>query len=196
MSQDRLYKTHIWTIWRLVNNLDLLVFKPLCDSCFSVSNCDTGSSLPCYNRRLLSYVFDSDWNYLRLQLVRFSYWTSYVQSPWPLTCMWLRACGVVHTLHIEQCEKMGWTHDTMCPDVMHIVFIRAALIIEIVFLILSTHVSNYLFLLWVGHVLFEVLIILNRMSKYILSESLIDQQYRTSDILFKVSDHCWNQHHG
>ena len=46
MSQDRLYKIHIWTTWTLVNNLDPLVFKWHCDSCVTVSNCDTGSLLP------------------------------------------------------------------------------------------------------------------------------------------------------
>ena len=151
MSQDRLYKFLIWITWRLGNNLDLLVFKPLC-SCFSVINCDTGFPLPgsyliypvylynfflhfcveypCCNRRLFWYVFDSNWNYLRLQLVRFSHWTSYVQSPWAVTGLWLIFCGVVRTLHIAQCEKTVWAHDTMCPGVMYIVFVRAPLLIE------------------------------------------------------------------
>ena len=38
--------------------------------------------------------------------------------------------------------------------------------------------------------LYQVLIIL-QMSKYILSESLIDQQYRTLHNFFKMSDHFW-----
>ena len=46
MSQDMPYKIHIWITWRLVNKLDPLVSKLLCDSCVSVSNCKMGSPLP------------------------------------------------------------------------------------------------------------------------------------------------------
>ena len=168
MSQDRLHKIHIWTTWRLVSNLDILVFKPLCDSCVSVSNCDTGSppsglsliypvrlynfllffEQPCHNWGLFWYVFDSNWNYLRLHLVWFYHWTSYVQSPWPLTCLWLRVCGVVHTPHIEQCENPGWTHDTVHPDVMYSVYCFYSSSVDHweVFLILPTHVSKHVWL--------------------------------------------------
>ena len=34
-------------------------------------------------------------------------------SPWPLTCLWLKVSGVVHTLRIAQCKKTGWTHDSI-----------------------------------------------------------------------------------
>ena len=49
--------------------------------------------------------------------------------------------------------------------------------------------SSHLFSLWAKHIWIEVLIILHWMSKYILSESLLDQQYRTIDTNFKVRDH-------
>ena len=73
----------------------------------------------------------------------------------------------------------------MYPDVIYIVFIQAALIIEKYFRF-SQHmyVSNYLFSPYAKHVWIQVLIILHKMLKYILSESVIDQQYRILNNFF------------
>ena len=72
----------------------------------------------------------------------------------------------------------------MCPDVIYIVFYSSSVDHREVFKILPTNVSNYLFSLQVKHVCIKVLVILHKMSKYILSESVIDQQYRTLHIFF------------
>ena len=50
-----------------------------------------------------------------------------------------------------------------------------------------------LIFIWAKHVWIEVLIILHRMSKFILSESVIDQQYRTIYKFFIMSDHFRKQ---
>ena len=60
-----------------------------------------------------------------------------------------------------------------------------------VFSNIPTLVSNHLFLLWSKNVWIRVLKILHRMSKNILSGSLIDQQYRTLCNTFIISDHLW-----
>ena len=145
-----------------MNNPDPLVFKSLYDSCVTVSNCDTGSPLPVWSLkypvclynflhffrarllqpRIFWYVFDTNWNCLRLQLVRFSHWTSYVQFPWPLTCLWL---------------KVHWC-DVCC-------FYSSSVDHGEVFSILQTHVSNRLFSPWTKYVWIQVLIILHIMSK-------------------------------
>ena len=94
-SQDRFYKIHIWTTWRLVNNLDLLSSNHcVIAGSLLLCNCDTGWPLPgvslkypvCFNGTLFWYIFDNNSNYPRLQLGRFSHWTSYVQSSWLLVC--------------------------------------------------------------------------------------------------------------
>ena len=75
--------------------------------------------------------------------------------------MW---CCVVDTLHIAQCAKREWTHDTMYSDVY--CFYSNSVDNGEVFSILPTHVSNHLFSLWAKHVMIKILIILHRMSKY------------------------------
>ena len=65
----------------------------------------------------------------------------------------------------------------MYPDLIYIVFIRAALIIE-------------------KYLRFSQRMCLIIMSKFILSESVIDQQYRTLDNLFIRSDYFLKQMSG
>ena len=88
------------------------------------------------------------------------------------------------------CKKTGCTHDAMCSDLIWL-FHPSSDDHREVFSILPTHLSNHLFSLWAKHVWIQVLIILHRMSKYILSESFIDQQYRTLDKKNIMSDHFW-----
>ena len=192
----------------LVKNLDLLVFKPVCESCFSVSNCNSGSHLPglsliypvylynvlhcfiehsCHNRGMI-YL----WQLLKLsKSTACAIFSLDKLRPIPLTCLWLRVCGVVYTLHTLRNVKNPDKHMIQWALMWCILFLFEQPWSSRTFF--PFHVSDHLFSPWAKHAWIQVLIILHRMYKYILPESVMDQQYSTLDNEFTMSEHFWKQ---
>ena len=118
--------------------------------------------------------------------------TSYVHSPWPLTWLCLKVGGVAHTLNIAKCEK--WNGHIIQSALVWCIFFYSSRVDHWeVFSNLPIYVSNHLFSLWCNTVWIQVLIILHRMSKYILSDSFIDQQYRTLCKTCIMKDQLWKK---
>ena len=135
---------------------------------------------PCHNRGLSWYVLHGNWNYLWLRPISITSHLFVTKSLW----------GFLYTLHFAQ--KTGLTHDTACPDVIYIVFLRAALISEKSF----RFSHNRCQITYFHHeqtCMDSILTILYRMLKYILAESVIYQQYRTLANFAILSDHFRKQ---